>query len=174
VEPWAPPRDPGTGWADTLFDCSVHREQSVSTGSRWPAELRHGGGSTRWDPWYHPDGRFAPEGTQSADEGVIGEDRLIDDLDDCGSFAPGYVQLKGPRSFESAHQRPLDHANGTDNVVPPANVHLVPKGSQAIAAHSRWRSGRILELGVIGEQGQPAILVTGIEGGLIALGSWRE
>jgi hypothetical protein len=126
-------------------------------------------GSTRRTPRFHPYGRFTPERPQSADLRRIGEDRLIDDLDHPDLFAAGYVEGKGPRRFQSTHRGLLDHANGTFIVVSPASVHLVPKGSQAITTHSGWRPGRILELGVIGEQGQPPISVTGVERRLIAL-----
>jgi hypothetical protein len=47
--------------------------------------------STSRAPGFHLDGGFTPECPQSKDLHIIGEDRLIDDLDYSGLFTVGYV-----------------------------------------------------------------------------------
>src|SRR5580692_8922547 len=99
----------------------------------------------------------------------MGEERVIDDLDDSQPFALGYAELEGPGRFESTHQGSLDQANSSFGLVSPGAVNLVPKGGQSVSADARRRSGRILEPTVVGEQPEPALTVTGIERRLIAL-----
>ena len=144
-------------WHSNLPTDSPHRSSGSAMSDRLRAQC------------LGPDGRFAPERAQSADPPVIGEERLIDDLDHSDPLAAGYAELKGPRGFKSAHQRSLDHANGAFDVVPLAIMNVVPKGGKAITAYPRWRPDRVLELTVIGEQREPAVSVTGIEGRLVAL-----